>query len=993
MTTIADGFNPGKPIACAQGRYGEVIIAQGSGLQPKRWTGSGTATDAGILPPDQPPVLTLDEEARYYVARVDVVKPGAVYHSAPSVTFTTETTQPEENVPAVAAAYLNQSCVGEVIVTNGGKHYDEPPSIELGNSHGTGAILTPIMDGTPPNPSSITHYEIEQGPPFDDEGDSEPRFRSQWEAWGPVLIPLVNGTHTQVNPTVWVFHGGMDGDPTNIANYWLYNGSITYTVSGVKAGASGAVASVNFYGQGLDYVDCGETICFVVGHGPYLVRSVTTHAAGSGYYTDEPVTIEICSWRLTVSGSTTTLAQNCTNKKLIIKGYPPGHSNNTSTPRFSLKDIEITNGGSGYIVAPDIRIDSPSGFGAYATCKVESGAISEVTLHYPGGGYKLPPTVTAVAGEAEVAAVSRPHLRGKYQCYYRYVDDTPEENGGPIPSNLSPVAEVDAGEGAASMTWSVTEPDPEDDRNLTLELWRSTSNQALMLYRVGTANGFVDDLTDEEVRDPDREGYAAMPIVLPNGDLNAMRFVPPPDDKAVVVRYQDRFWYGVDTSGTEPNHLYFSEVDEPESVPDINEFVLQQNARDGDYITALVPFGTSMLVMQSRHAYSLSFSQSPLRDADVTPLAYRGCLHQRCWDIHAGVCYALDQNGLYSVSLQGDVQDLSMPIDDIFRTQVDWGHATWNFVLVDPVTKVVRAFVAFKDDDSTGYPTRALCYSITTKSWWVERYPHRISSGTTIPMNNGDYRPVYGAQGGVYLLGEGAYDAARGAVSLVTLTEKGAGYRVPPKVTAEGGVGAEFQAVLNASGGISGIWILNPGMGYVDDTLVIDPPDDETCTAPVQAEASFTATDVDEDTVVCPVYRYRTGNRAFPNDMTAKTGGSVASRDIVVTYKPQSSKCDLSLRLYYNNSTHARPYVANRNRGVGFVASTVDGAARLDMASTTAKTGYDSGVAKALLANRSVDDIKASDRHVAVEMIGARRTVDPVVIYELDVYGTASRQE
>jgi hypothetical protein len=139
-----------------------------------------------------------------------------------------------------------------------------------------------------------------------------------------------------------------------------------------------------------------------------------------------------------------------------------------------------------------------------------------------------------------------------------------------------------------------------------------------------------------------------------------------------------------------------------------------------------------------------------------------------------------------------------------------------------------------------------------------------------------------------------------------------------------------------------------------------------------------------------PVYRYKTGNRAFPTDMNAKGGGSGQSRDVSLTYKPQSAKCDIAARLYYNNSAHARPNVANRNRGVGFTASTVDGASRLDMAAQTTRTGYDSGVAKAAFASRSMDDIQSSDRHVAVELIGASKNADPVIVYALDVYGTAS---
>jgi hypothetical protein len=985
VTVIASGFNSAYPISCAQGRYGEMIIAQGFGVQPKRWSGAGTATNAGIVAPANAPTITLNTTKRYYVARADVHKPGAVYNAAPSVTFTAPTSPPTGYRAAKAQSYLNQSVVSELVVTDGGKHYPAPPPIVLSATHGTGAVLTPVMDGTPPAADSITHYEILQGPPFDDETDYLPNQRTVYDTWGAVDIPLNNGSGT-VPRTVWVYHNACGLGPSNLASYYQITTSLPYTVSG--ATGSGAIARVNFYGQRILSTECTNNVSFVFYAESCFVRSVTAKSVGSGYDPNAAVTITIpggATLDTTTGNMTTTVPAS---KSIIIEGYPPGHANNTSTPRFAVKSITITNGGSGYVVAPEIKITSSSGFGAYATCKVTNGAITSVTLESGGGGYKLPPAVTAVSGGAEAFAVARPHLRGKYQCYYRYVDNTPAASGGPIPSNLSPVLEVDAGEGAQSMAWTVPTPNNTDGRTLTVELWRTTGDQALMLYRVGTEATLTDDLTDEEVRNPDRVGYAAMPIVLPNGDLNAMRFTPPPNDKATVVRYQDRFWYGVDTSGSEPNSIYFSEVDEPESVPDINELVLQQNARDSDAITALIPFGGSMLIMQSRHAYSLSYSKQPLRDADVSPIANRGCSGQRCWDIHAGVCYVLDQYGVYSISPQGEFKDLSAPIDDIFRTQVDWaqGRKAWNFVLVDAVRKVVRVFVAFKADVSAGYPTRALCYSIDTNTWWMERYPQRISAGTTVPMSNGEYRCVYGASSGAYMLDEGRLDAAVGAISTVTITNKGAGYRTPPTVTVSGGVGAELQAAINAEGQVSGIWILHQGHGYSSGTVTISAPDDPNCAAPVQATATFTAVTGS----MFPVYRYKTGNRAFPTDMTAKGGGSVQPRDVSLTYKPQSAKCDIAARLYYNNSPHARPNVANRNRGVGFTASTVDGACRLDMAAQTTRTGYDSGVAKAAFASRSMDDIQSSDRHVAVELIGARKNADPVIVYALDVYGTGS---
>lgn len=998
MTVIASGLSATRPFSCAQGRYGELIIAQGSGLQPKRWKGSGSCTNAGIVAPAAAPTIALDTTKRYYVARVDVYKPGAVYNAPPAVTFTVGT-QAADSLPvpsgdfraAVASAYLNQSVVSEVLVKDGGKGYPAPPAVVLSNTHGKDAVLTPILDGTPPPADSITHYEIIQGPPYDDETEYPPLFRTQWKTWGGVDIPLVNGS-SSLTRTVWIYHNACGLGPGNLASYHQITTTMPYTVSG--ATGTGAIARVNFYGQVLVEANCTTpppvSTVFVTVAGSWLVRSVTVKAAGSGYSTTNTVTITIKAGQTLdpTSGYVTTTVP--ATKDLIIEGYPPGHSKNTSTPRFAIKEIQITNKGSGYVVAPDIQITSPSGFGAYATCTVDKGEIKTVTLESGGGGYKLPPTVTAVSGGAEAFAVARPHLRGKYQCYYRYVDNTTEANGGPIPSNLSPVFEADAGEGARSMSWTVTAPAPTDGRSLSVELWRSTSNQALMLYRVTTLTSYlspyVDSLTDEELRDPDRAGYAAMPIVLPNGDLNAMRFTPPPSNKAVVVRFQDRFWYGVDTSGSEPNSVYFSEVDEPESVPDINELVLQQNTRDGDAITALVPFGSMLLAMQSRHAFTISFSKHPLRDSQVAPLAHRGCMGQRCWDIHGGVCYVLDQYGLYSLSGQGEVKDLSEPINDLFRTQVDTANTGWNFVTVDAKTRVVRAFVSFVRDGSDGYPTRALCFSIDSGAWWMERYPHRISAGISVPMSNGDYRAVYGAAGGMYLLDEGRSDVARGAITSVTVTNKGAGYKTPPTVTVSGGVGGELQASIGADGKVSGVWILNPGYGYTSGTLTLSAPDDPDCAAPVQATATFTATAAASDTAIAPVYRYKSGNRAFPTDMTAKQGGSGEARDIAVTYKPQPAACDVAARLYYNNSPHPRPNVVNRNRGVGMVSRTVDGASRLNMGAASMRNG----VAKALLASRTIDDIQSGDRYVAVELLGAPVTAEPVVIYALDVYGTSN---
>lgn len=496
---------------------------------------------------------------------------------------------------------------------------------------------------------------------------------------------------------------------------------------------------------------------------------------------------------------------------------------------------------------------------------------------------------------------------------------------------------------------------------------------------------YTDDLTDEELRNPDREGYAAMPIVLPNGQLNANRFGVPPSDKAVVVKFQDRFWYAVDTSGSKPNTILYSEVDEPESVPDINEIVLQQNSRDADAVTALVPYGPTMLVMQSRHSYALTFAKQPYLDAQVTPIAYRGCESQRCWDILDGVCYALDQYGVYSMESGGNLKPLSQPVDDIFIKQVDWAKSRWFYLAADPVTRIIRAFVALKGDGSAGHPTLAMCYHVDSGTWWKERYPQRLSAASAVRLSNGDYRVVHVGRGGVYLLDEGHCDLARGAVVKTTVTNAGSGYTKPPTVTASDGSGASFRASIDLNGRLTAIWITSMGYGYTSGSLYISPPD---VSGGTQATATYAASSMAADVPVFMPYFYKTGASEYVNDSADPKAASTNARNVTLQYMPQSSSCEVAMRLYYNNSPHPRPNAVPRDRGVGFTSNTVDSGGRLDMAAGMTKYGADTGVARALLSGRTMDDMASADRAVAIELAGARKSEEPVTFYALEAQGT-----
>lgn len=255
-------------------------------------------------------------------------------------------------------------------------------------------------------------------------------------------------------------------------------------------------------------------------------------------------------------------------------------------------------------------------------------------------------------------------------------------------------------------------------------------------------------------------GFRVMPTTLPNGQPNANRFRIPPQNKSAIVMFQDRAWYAVDAPGrkydgaadaghSEPNKLYFSEIDEPESVPEPNELILQDNVNGADRITAIMPFGGAMIVFQERHCYRLTYAAQPVIDANFTLIAQRGCLNQRCWATQDGVAYVADASGIYVLD-GGSVTPISDGIDT-YWTQglIHIASANGFFMSADPLTRVMR----FHFSIAAGLPDRALCYHPVTKAWWEEQYGQPVCA-YAIARTAGRQRLLFGAASGSLLLGD-----------------------------------------------------------------------------------------------------------------------------------------------------------------------------------------------------------------------------------------------
>ena len=520
----------------------------------------------------------------------------------------------------------------------------------------------------------------------------------------------------------------------------------------------------------LSQVGSGGTLTVTVA-GRVLSASLTNF--GSGYTTTPTVACTGGSPDAVIYAVVTGSSNQVTHLRVASQGVYTsdpsitfsggGGSGAAATPlmRYKVATLAVSAAGTDY--SPQATVEFQGAEGAFADLTVtNTGALSAVKLLSGGFGPTNAITATVVQPpstrprRAMVTANVLPAICGKYWCATRYVDNT---SPSPIPSNLSPIASVSTAVAVASIAWSGLSGGAEA-RADKLELWRTTSDQALVMYRVTSiavnVSTYTDTMSDADLSNPERVGFAVLPLTLANGALNAMRFTPPPQNKAVVAMFQDRAWYGVDVPGrtyaggvdasaSEPNTLYFSEADEPESVPEINQLIVQQNLVGYDAITALMPTGGSMIIFQRRHAYRLSFVSQPIIDANIVLLGERGCFNSTCWDSLNGVSYVVDAAGMYSID-GGSIASVSEAVDDLWTDAVigfSFANSKFFYVKADPLTQVVRFFYAITDQ----LPDRSLCYHPGTKAWWSETYAQTFSSAAAV-TTGGQMTLALGGQAG-----------------------------------------------------------------------------------------------------------------------------------------------------------------------------------------------------------------------------------------------------
>lgn len=733
-----------RVISMFRGRFNDLYGVDGGG-RGFRWLGATTQLEPiGISRPLAAPTMaTISGGTNKSIRSIAIVNGGAGYYSPPTVSFKGGGLTDGSTLHATARAKVSGARVVGMTVDDRGDNYSSAPAIELSGGLGAGASLSVGVKGDLAGGQVLavgTGYTMEPTV-YVGGGVVSVTLTTGGTSYGTVAPTIsfatVNGGSAQATCSV---SGGRVHAVTIINGWAGYDSPPAITFN--HATGTGAAATVSL--DGLVNARAEPVVDTARG----LVLGLQVLAAGTGAVTTPGIAIiSATTVAATTGGSTTlTVGSGASVRPVVI---------------YAVDSVTAVTGGTGYMAPPAIGFRPWDG-GAAAIAQVEGGAVTGATV-LSGGAYITPPTAVLEATTARaIAYVSEP-AKGKYKCCLRYIDNTPDKNGGRRASSISELSEVTAGEGAGGLLWSWSNNGVEA-RVDQLELWRTTADQELVLYRVAVLtkaagvlpNTYTDTLSDDDLLDPTRSDFGIMPIVMPSGQVNARRFEPPPDYVSQACVFQDRAWYSADSRGEKPNSLWHSEIDEPESSPSAYEIVLQENVADSDAIVALVPFGGMLLVFQSRHLYRLQYVSQPLIDASVSLVAYRGVLNPQCVAVFDGVAFAADSYGLYA--FDGSSQDtLSVPVDNYWRDGIiDFSKSAAFHVAVNPNDRVVRFYYCRSGDGAL--PTRALCFSLATKAWWEESYAQDIGAAAVVAVG-GKSRYIAGGAGQILRNSDASLDA------------------------------------------------------------------------------------------------------------------------------------------------------------------------------------------------------------------------------------------
>lgn len=237
--------------------------------------------------------------------------------------------------------------------------------------------------------------------------------------------------------------------------------------------------------------------------------------------------------------------------------------------------------------------------------------------------------------------------------------------------------------------------------------------------------------------------------------------------------------YAIRPSPGEESLLYYSEPGQPEAWPFYSSLSIPE---DGGRLTGMLPFASFLWLFKRRRTYRLSGQADPSRDAFIFEALGRGCVNHRCHAVVEEQLYSLDEGGVYRTSGGDAAENVSAPIQNLFRAgdgAINWQASRYFFAVVDNQGQTIRWYVAFHGEY---LPRHSLALHYPTGKWWIDDLPVSVGAGCVGRAGRptgawaGDVEAVFlGSTGGRVLALGGPLDGppAEGATNRGTVTAAG----------------------------------------------------------------------------------------------------------------------------------------------------------------------------------------------------------------------------
>lgn len=356
--------------------------------------------------------------------------------------------------------------------------------------------------------------------------------------------------------------------------------------------------------------------------------------------------------------------------------------------------------------------------------------------------------------------------------------------------------------------------------------------------------------------------------------------------------------------------LYFSEADEPESVPITNAIAVQENTGNYDRATGLMPFGAFLWLLHERNIYPTTFVQQPDVDINISPPIARGCVSNQCWCIADNHAYLMDHIGIYRIGPGGEIESMTDAINNRFQdSTLAWSQSKWWSAGYDPLERIVKFHVSFTEDSLTtpAFPKRSICIDIDTGEVYDEKYVFPISA------------PALITYGGRTRLTVGSTQPGASTVGVTCLASDGTSDWVSTALR-----GTVTQGFSTAIRDATNNWF---DSSHVGAPIAIVRGTGQGQIRRIKAITSTQATvdvafDVTPDTtsvysVGAIEWSIKTGSDPLTKD------ANISERSIAVCYRPTTYDTEFQVQAYYDHSSSATPwsYTYNTTEGLKYTAN------------------------------------------------------------------------